>query len=88
MSGVNTTFASSRGSPFPTHPPAPGATCRGGLGWLGGVGRRLWAPSAGQSGAGGAQALFLALGRKSDCEMGEGCLHPEMSSWCPLDGHL
>lgn len=29
MSGVNTTFASSRGSPFPTHPPAPGATCRG-----------------------------------------------------------
>lgn len=50
----------------------------------------VWGEDCGQQvqGRGGQEELFLALGRKSDCEMGEGCLHPEMSSWCLLDGHL
>lgn len=35
LSGVNITFASSRGGPFPTHPLTPGATWRGRT-WLAG----------------------------------------------------
>lgn len=62
MSGVNTTFASSRGGlPHPPTRPWGHVAEEDSAGWVV-WGKRLWAPSAGQSGAGALRHSFWLWG--------------------------
>ena len=87
MSGVDTTFASSRGSPFPTRPPTSGATCRGRTQLAGWCGEKTVGTKCRAEG-GRRRSGTLSGSGEEICEMGEACLHPEMSSCCLLDRHL
>lgn len=81
ISRVNVPFAGSRCCSFPTFQPAAAEQhLKEGLGWLGGVGTRLWTPSVGHGEQEAPRRSPLAPRRKSGCEMGKRSLQPKMGS--------